>query len=350
MGRREMLQGMGAAVAVTTCGGRALASEQRAWSSTKLRGLEEEASRLKLVALVVRHNGRDVVSHGDVARVCPVYSMRKSFVSALFGQAVASGAIDIKRTLGDLGIDDSPALTDGEKRATIEDLLKARSGVYLPLQAGMKPYTDRPARSAYPPGAHWCYNNWDFNALGEIYRRLMHKGVFTAVAHNLAQPIGMRDFDPYRDGDYVFADDSLGGTRRYPNYRMSLSARDQAQFGQLYLQRGKWDGRQIIPADWIERSFTSYSDTGMGGSASGYGYLWWIGTVDGAESSPVRVRSAVGAYGHYVGVLPDLGTVVVVQPDTDGTPSHPVSTDQYDALIRMIAAAHPGWASSGEKR
>jgi CubicO group peptidase (beta-lactamase class C family) len=301
MGRREMLQGMSAAVAVTTCGGPALASEQRAWSAAELRSLEEEASRLKLVALIVRHNGRDVLSHGDVARICRVHSMRKSFVSALFGQAVATGAIDIKLTLGSLGIDDSPALTDVEKRATIEDLLKARSGVYLPLQPGMKPYTDRPARGAYPPGAHWCYNNWDFNALGEIYRRLTHKGVFTAVAHNLAQPIGMRDFDPYRDGDYLFADDSLGGTRRYPNYRMSLSARDQAQFGQLYLQRGKWDGLQIIPEDWIERSFTSYSDTGMGGSASGYGYLWWIGTADGAGSNAVRVRSAVGAFGRPAG-------------------------------------------------
>jgi CubicO group peptidase (beta-lactamase class C family) len=345
-----MLQGMSAAVAVTTCGGRAFASEQRAWSSEVLRSLEQEAARLKLVAFIVRHNGRDVLSHGDVARVCPVHSMRKSFVSALFGQAVATGAIDIKLTLGDLGIDDGPALSEIEKRATIEDLLKARSGVYLPLQPGLTPFTDRPARGAYLPGAHWCYNNWDFNALGEIYRRLTHKGVFTAVAHNLAQPIGMRDFDPYRDGAYVFADDSLGGTRRYPNYRMSLSARDQAQFGQLYLQRGKWAGRQIIPEDWIARSFTSYSDTWMGGSAAGYGYLWWIGAVDGASSSAIRVRSAVGAFGHYVGVLPDLETVVVVQPDTDDMPSHPVSTDQYDALIRMIAAAHPGCATSGEKR
>lgn len=312
-----------------------------------LKKVEAEAKRLNLVALMVRQAGRDIVSYGDPGQVCGVHSMRKSFVSALFGQAIASGKIDISQTLGDLGIDDDPPLTVIEKRATIEDLLKARSGIYLPLAAGIKPLIEPPARGAYAPGTHWSYNNWDFNAVGEIYRRLTGKGVFEAIQHNIAAPLGMQDFDPYRDGSYVFAADGLGATSRYPNYRLSLSARDQARFGELYLRRGKWQDHQIVPAAWVARSLVPYSATGQPGSASGYGYLWWVGAISVGDSQ-LSVFSAVGAYGHVVAILPDLDTVIVIQPDTDGTPAYPLTATQTDALIASIAAAHPQRIVSGE--
>jgi CubicO group peptidase (beta-lactamase class C family) len=77
------------------------------------------------------------------------------------------------------------------------------------------------------------------------------KSVYIAFGHYLAEPLGMQDWNPFRDSAYIYADDPIGGSLRYPNYRMSLSARDQARFGQLYLQRGLWNGRQLVPADWV---------------------------------------------------------------------------------------------------
>jgi CubicO group peptidase (beta-lactamase class C family) len=311
--------------------------------------LEAEAKRLGLLALIVRKGGKDLLAYGDTARVCGVHSMRKSFASALFGQAVSAGKIDLSRTLAHLEIDDYPVLTAIEKGATIEDLLKARSGIYLPLPAGMKPLMERPARGAYAPGSHWVYNNWDFNAVGEIYRRLTGKGVFEAIAHDIAAPIGMQDYDPYRDGTYVFAADALGATARYPNYRLALSARDQARFGELYLNHGRWQGSEVIPEPWIARSLTAFSDTGQPGSAAGYGYLWWVGALPG-QSGSIRIASAVGAYGHVVAVIPDLDTVVVIQPDTDRDLVHALSTAQTDALLAIVIGARTDSSSSGDKK
>src|SRR5271168_1732258 len=129
--------------------------------------------------------------------------MRKSIMSALFGQAYDRGQIDLDATLGQLGIDDTPSLTDNEKSATINDLLAARSGVYLPTEGGDG--LGRPARGSHPLGAFWCYNNWDFNVLGNIYERITGRSVFVAFDHDLARPLGMIDWDAYQHGSYSTA-------------------------------------------------------------------------------------------------------------------------------------------------
>jgi CubicO group peptidase (beta-lactamase class C family) len=340
--RRGVLQGAVGAAGLASAAV-AQAAPAAGWSAEAVGRLATSAQALQLVSLIVLHQGRPVLSWGDTGRPCTIHSMRKALISALYGRAAAKAVIDLGKTLGELGIEDDVTLTESEKSATVEDLLKARSGVYLPLAPGIKVPKERPARGAYAPGTHWVYNNWDFNVLGAIYERLTHKDVFVAFAHEIAAPLGMEDFDPYRDGNYYYDDDALGGNRRYPNYRTALSARDQARFGQLYLQNGEWQGRQILPRDWIARSTRPWSQTGMGGISAGYGYLWWTGAPEGMANPP-RVMSAAGAYGHYVGVIPDLDVVIVVQPDTMGPTPHPVSREQYEALIRDIAAAHPGRA------
>jgi CubicO group peptidase (beta-lactamase class C family) len=80
--------------------------------------------------------------------------MRKSIISALFGQAYDRGQVDLDATLGELGIDDTPSLTDNEKSATINDLLATRAGVYLPVEGGGE--LGRPPRGSHPPGTFWC--------------------------------------------------------------------------------------------------------------------------------------------------------------------------------------------------
>lgn len=335
--RRQILKGMGAAMAITAAPA-AMAADERRGSASRLAEVAAMAASMKMVSLVVLHRGETLLSYGNADEPRTVHSMRKSFISALYGQAVAKGEIDISLTLGAIGIDDDPRLTDSEKSATIEDLLKARSGVYLPIPEGMPVLLPRPARGSHAPGTFWCYNNWDFNVLGNIYERLTGKDFFVAFDHNIAAPIGMEDFDPYRDGKYQYAADTLGSTPRYPNYRVSLSARDRARFGQLYLQKGKWGDSQLIPEDWIGRSFTAYSETGQKGTATGYGYLWWSGRPEqtgwpAALPRPM-VNSAMGAYGHYIGVLPELDLVIVTEPDTQGSNPHPIERDQYEALLK----------------
>lgn len=121
---------------------------------------------LDSAAFMVVYRGNVVVAWGDVERRYMCHSVRKSFLSALIGVHVDEGGIDVEKNLAELGIDDiEGGLTDEEKRATIFDLLCARSGVYRSA-AYESPRARKPARNSFRPGENWCYNNWDhFTAL-----------------------------------------------------------------------------------------------------------------------------------------------------------------------------------------
>jgi hypothetical protein len=89
-----------------------------------------------------------------------------------------------------------------------------------------------------------------------------------------------------------------------------MSCRDLARFGQLYLQRGTWDGKRIISEDWITRSVTSYSKTDEGNST--YGLLWWVDE----NFNNTKMFYAAGYGGQRVFVFPSWDIVLVMNADT----------------------------------
>jgi CubicO group peptidase (beta-lactamase class C family) len=209
--------------------------------------------------------------------------------------------------MADLGIDDSPpSLTEEEKQATVRELLEARSGVYHGANyETAQMAAARPPRGSHPHGTFWYYNNWDFNALGGIYEQATGTKVFLAFQQEIARPIGMQDFDP-RNSRYV-----NDGHSNFSAYVFHASARDLARFGLLYLHRGLWRDRQIVPAAWVDDSTTPWSTTQ---SHSGYGYLWWTTLPDqsvGAMHLPAGSYFAAGNGGQYVFVIPTRDLVVV---------------------------------------
>ena len=110
---------------------------------------------------------------GEEELVINIASVRKSLISGLFGIAAEKGLLNLDESLGEMGIEDiNNPLTEAKKKATIRDLLKARSGIYLPAigeTKGMK--KNRPIRGSHPSGTYWYYNNWDFNTLGVILEK-----------------------------------------------------------------------------------------------------------------------------------------------------------------------------------
>ncbi len=255
-----------------------------------------------LTALIVLRNGRRLVSLGDERRKVDVASVRKSLLGALYGIAIAEARVDPSATLAQLHIDDvPPALTNAEKQASVMDLLRARSGVYHPAAhetADMR--AKRPERGSHAAGTFWFYNNWDFNVLGTIYRQQTGEDIFASFAKRIARPIGMEDFDA-KDGRSVRVPQS-----RHEAYPFKLTARDAARFGQLVLDRGRWGGRQIIPAAWISQTLSPYSATDRGDL--GYGCLWW--TLPAGRFGP-GAGFAAGFGGQFIAVLPTRGLVVV---------------------------------------
>jgi len=301
----------------------------------------QRAFELGASGLVVTTADKTLLSAGEVSAVSRIASIRKSFVSALYGIAVADGRIGLATTVGELGIDDYTSLTSVEKGATLRDLLRARSGIYLPTAAetpAMK--AARPGRGSHAPGTFWYYNNWDFNVLGDAYQRVTGEDLFAAIENRLLRPLGFQDFDPLRDMKWSFDTDHP----RFPAYNMWMSARDMARFGQLFLRRGEWGGKQLVPAPWVKESTTAYSRTDHSGWGGGYGYLWWIASrIDGASTDglPVGAFSAAGNGGRWITVFPDHDLVVAVQPvEIRGQPQSEIYTDKsaYTNLLKLLFA------------
>ncbi len=280
---------------------------------------------------MVVQDGKVIASWGDVSRNVNIASVRKSLLSALYGIAVAERRIDLKSTLADLDVDDKrPALTATEKQATVRDLLMARSGIYHVAAYETADIREkRPDRGSHAPGTFWFYNNWDFNALGTIYRQQTGEDIFQSFAKRIAAPIGMQDFSA-RDGSYSLENSSI-----HPAYPFRLSARDAARFGQLYLDAGRWNGRQVIPASWVTASTTTYSSTDRG--SMGYGYLWW--TLNPDVFGP-GAALASGYGGQAIAIVPSKH-LVVAQTVDPAQNSKGVRTSHFVKLLQQLAAAAP---------
>lgn len=281
--------------------------EDLGWSSGGLAAARAFSERIGTTALMLVKGGVVVAAWGEVASKSNIYSGRKSLLSALIGIAVAEGRIDLSDSLEDLGIDeDEPGLTPAEKQATVADLIASRSGIYLPaLYESPRVSAAKPERGSHAPGTRWLYNNWDFNALGTVYERQTGSGIFAAFASRIAAPLGMQDFSA-GDGEYV-----TGAPSRHPAYPFHMTARDLARFALLYLRRGRWEQRQVVPEDWVAASTARHSDVG---TDKGYGYMWWSGVGAGLLPNVTIAEEsfyASGLGGQYAFVFPHLDLVLV---------------------------------------
>jgi CubicO group peptidase (beta-lactamase class C family) len=302
--------------------------EEAGWSSTELDKARQCFDTLGSAAFMAVYNGRVLVAWGDIERRFMCHSIRKSYLSALYGIHMDEGRIDINRTIGELGVVDKEPLTETEKAATVRDLLKSRSGVYLPAAyetARMKQL--RPLRGSHAPNAFWYYNNWDFNVLGTIFRQVTGKDLFEEFKVRLAEPLQMQDYRLIDGYCHLEKENSL-----HPAYPFKMSARDMARFGVLFAQEGRWNERQIVSDQWIKESTTSYSEAGEGG----YAYLWWI---EGPTTMP-GFYTARGSGGHIIGVSPKEKFVFVHRVDTYNRKR--VEYAQGFKLAKMVLEAKTG--------
>ena len=305
-----------------------------AWSAEGLERVRAQSDSLNSAAFMLVTDGRVVAAWGDTTHLYRIHSIRKSIMSALYGIYVDLGVIDTAATLAQLGIEEVVPLTPQELSARVVDLLRARSGVYIPAASEVQSMADaRPARHSHLPNTFWYYNNWDFNVLGTIFRQQTGDEIYAAFDTLIAKPIGMRDFDPSL-ARYPTTETSL-----HSGYAIRMSTRDLARFGQLYLQRGCWSGRQVIPAEWVAASTTAFSLTGEEGSKSGYGFMFWV-TAEGEEGGIPRPSYTMsGAGGQRVTVFPQLNTVVVHRMDTDEGRGPWVNSPEWDRLLGTLMEA-----------
>ncbi len=287
----------------------------------------DEAGSSSMLILV---NGKIAYEWGNTEQVHTIHSIRKSMLNSVFGIAVQDGLIDTNATIAELGIDDIYHLSDLEKSAKVADLLKSRSGVYHPAAAvseGM--LRGKPKRDSHQPGSYYYYNNWDFNVLAHILEQQTGKTIYELYEEQIANPLGMHHFD----GTYISLDvDSIEAKEefdfpqtsgfyqyeksksKYPAYHFRMSAKDMALYGQLYLNKGNWKGKQVIPEQWIEQTTKPHSVYNKRFGLA-YGMLWSVLAETENRAGGSFYHTGTGV--HMLGVYPSSNMVFVHRVDTE---------------------------------
>jgi CubicO group peptidase (beta-lactamase class C family) len=289
------------------------------WDTTKLAKLKlfiiDSANTTGM--MVIQH-GKVIFSYGDVRELSYIASCRKSILSILYGPFVESGKINLNKTLEELNIDDSPALLPVEKKATILNLLTARSGVYHEASYSGDEFAIAPKRGTVIPGSLFLYNNWDFNLAGHLFENLTGIEIYDAVDSMLARPLKMEDWNrkmQHKDGD--------SSKSKYPAYPMWFSTRDMARIGYLMLRNGQWGDKQIVSPNWVHTITTpvttskeasqykaAYYLNGCYFRYLAYGYLWWVWDSPNNEGAYKGAYTAQGNFGQYITVFPALDMVI----------------------------------------
>jgi len=285
------------------------------WNPSGLDAVFGHAATLSTDSLLIVTDGQTVGSFGDVSVRYKVHSIRKVLLSAIVGQHAGSAPhqVPLDATLFELGIDDNPvALTELQRSATVDHLLKSTSGINHPAAAegGLTAEKNRRLGDGdNNPGTIWAYNNWDYNALTTIFEQRTELSVADAFLTGIAEPAGMQDFDI---GDVSYVSEPKLSQHKSAAFRMS--ARDLARFGQIYLNNGRLDDRQILPGPWIARITSEFSKTDRHDLRWGHADLWWLPNPE--AGFPEGSFWGWGLGNQALFVVPAWDTVIVIQSDT----------------------------------
>src|SRR5436305_937 len=152
------------------------------------------------------------------------------------------------------------------------------------------------------PGTAWNYNGGGVWLLGLILTKIAGQPLDVFAKDALFEPLGIEEWEWAR---FPNGDPGTSGG-------LHLRPRDLAKLGQLVLDSGVWQGRQIVSADWIKQMTARQSPPGFSfGSLRSYGSLWWQGRSS-IESHDVDWVGAIGRGGQRLFVVPSLGLVVAV--------------------------------------
>jgi CubicO group peptidase (beta-lactamase class C family) len=328
--------------------------ESAGYSSARLDALRNWMRTQVTQSMVVVVGGRVLFEYGDSKYVSKIASMRKSILGMLFGNYVASGRVNLRATVKQMGLDDFQKFLPLEEHATLEMLLMSRSGIYLPC--GETDAADEgPRRGSQPPGAFFYYNNWDFNAAGTAFEKLTGKSIYEAVETDLAKPLGMQDYDIKRQKKNPVAGPDGRVESLHPEYAMYLSTRDLARLGLLMLRDGDWNGKRLMPEHWRDflttlmtpaiELFPSSLKWAMSTQTSrwGYGAMWWV--WDQPRLPPTLsigplygAYTAMGSGGQLLTVLPEMDMVVSHKVEIEGENAKDMTSVESTTVLSMILA------------
>jgi CubicO group peptidase (beta-lactamase class C family) len=306
------------------------------------KGTDEWIVDRSVTALLVLKDGQIVYENyfqgtsADDLRIS--WSMAKSYLSALVGILIDEGKI---ASLDDPVTTYAPMLTgsayDG---ATLRNVLQMTSGVafdedyldfnsdinrmgrVLALGGKMDDFTAALDTRITEPGAQWKYVSIDTHVVGMVVRGATGRSIADLLSEKVIAPLGL-EIAPYYLTDGVGTAFVLGG--------LNMTARDYARFGQMFAQEGAWNGKQIVPEDWVTASTVPSAPTAP--DQTGYGLQWWIP----AGAAP-GVFMARGIYGQYI-YIDTTANVVITTTAADRKFRDPGVSQQNEDMFHLIASS-----------
>ncbi len=270
-----------------------------------------------------------------------LYSLSKSFTSTAVGLAIAEGKLSVDDEVLKFFPDDAPAEPDNNLKAMrVSDLLRMSTGHQTePPRTEEEPWTKTFLAHPVPfkPGTHFLYNTSATYMLSAIVQKVTGQTVLDYLGPRLFEPLGIENPAWETSPQGV----SAGG------FGLSIRTEDIARFGQLYLHKGNWQGKQLVPEGWVEAASGRQTSNGSNPNSDwdqGYGYQFW------------RCRHGVyrgdGAFGQYCIVLPEQDAVIAI---TSGLKDmQAVLNLVWDKLLPAMAtaplAANDGAAQKLEDR
>lgn len=292
------------------------------------------------------HHGELVVWNKDILH--HTMSAAKSFTSACISIAIEEGFIEnVDQSIFEYLPEHQHLNTKGKEKITIEHLLTMTSGLEwnewsAPLSSSQNnliglwfqdndPVTailERPLVDE--PGTDFTYSGGNMIVLGEIIRHATKMSFDDFSREYLFKPleIDSAEWVTGFDNGVIYAGGGL-----------MLTPRDMLKFGVTFLNKGVWNGKQIIPRHWVEKSAVLYCDnSGINipeepSGRLGYSYSWWTKTYSEAGKE-INMYAASGWGGQHIMILPELNTVVVFTGGSYGTGRAP-----FRILERFIIPA-----------
>jgi CubicO group peptidase (beta-lactamase class C family) len=258
--------------------------------------------------LIARHGClvfEEYYNGGSPDELQNIQSMTKSVTGALIGIAIRQGRIRVNQKVMEFFPEIESPPDPRVRAVTIRHLLTMSSGIRADPPQWDK-NDDNPARSALTqtldadPGAKFIYSGYAQHILSAILCRVTHQTVLDFAEVNLFRPLGMSKVVWYKDknGLELGCGSSLWKTT------------DLLKFGQLYLNRGRWNGAELIPEWYVSESTKTHCTGDFFGTRISYGFLWFTDTISGHG-----VYYARGYGGQYLLVAPDLDLVVLCTSD-----------------------------------
>lgn len=234
-----------------------------------------------------------------------MHSLSKSFTSTAIGLAVADGKLSMDDPVLKFFPGEAPAEPSAKLKAMrVRDLLTMTSG----HEVEVKFTTNTPwveAFLAHPvphkPGSHFQYNTPGSHMLSAILRKVTGETVLDYLRPRLFEPLGIENPE--------WGSSPQGNT--FGGWGLKIRTEDVAKFGQLYLQKGLWNGKQLVPASWVAQATSKQVSNGSDPTKDwdqGYGFQFW------------RCRHGAfrgdGANGQFCIVMPEQDAVVAITADT----------------------------------